>query len=221
MESRRYADDFIVTGESPEFLREEVLFPHIREFILNVDCSCPKKRRLSPTSKMDLTSWVERNNPENTTENSLSNPQSIVNFSAEKGARKRQEQQSTKQDSDSPAQPGYPWRRSITSDLLCPLSIQQKSTIRFIIVSGNGQARAEKSEQTADCRRNIGTASALGTGLLPQKRSAPRRTVSNPTLPLERQRTPKNHPLRKSSLTQIPSMSGGAAIMKNVMVRKC
>ena len=41
---------------------------------LNVDCSCPKKRRLSPTSKMDLTSWARIF--ENTTENSLSNPRS-------------------------------------------------------------------------------------------------------------------------------------------------
>ena len=35
------------------------------------------------------------------------------------------------------------------------------------------------------------------------------------------QRTPKSSALRKSSLTQIPSMSDGAVIMKSAMVRKC
>ena len=46
-------------------------------------------------------------------------------------------------------------------------------------------------------------------------------TFDNPTLLLNMQRTPKSSALRKSSLTQIPSMSDGAIIMKSAMVRKC
>lgn len=52
----RYADDFIVTGESPELLDEQVK-PLIRQFLQGEALPCQKKKPRLRISKMGLISW--------------------------------------------------------------------------------------------------------------------------------------------------------------------
>ena len=71
----RYADDFIVTGESPEFLREEVL-PIIRDFMtergLQLGCvasstaSLQKSPRITKIFCKNWNNRVMRSSAENT-----------------------------------------------------------------------------------------------------------------------------------------------------------
>lgn len=69
----RYADDFIVTGESPEFLREEVL-PIIREFMAERGLQLSEEKTVITHIEDGFDFWARIF--ENTTENSLSNPRS-------------------------------------------------------------------------------------------------------------------------------------------------
>ena len=208
----RYADDFIVTGESPEFLREEVL-PIIREFMAERGLQLSEEKTVI-THIEDGFDFLGKNIRKYNGKLLIKPSKQSVSSLLKKVREIVKSNKSAKQARLSVA-------GSITSDLLCPLKHSAKSTIRFIIVSGNGQSAGTRKRADGGLPRNIGTASALGTGLLPQKNAPRRETKSFPILPSNMQRTPKSSALRKSLPKQIRSMRGGMVIMKSVMVRKC
>ena len=215
----RYADDFIVTGESPEFLREEVL-PIIREFMAERGLQLSEEKTVI-THIEDGFDFLGKNIRKYNGKLLIKPSKQSVSSLLKKVREIVKSNKSAKQDSLIRQLNPVIRAGSITSDLLCPLKHSAKSTIRFIIVSGNGQSAGTRKRADGGLPRNIGTASALGTGLLPQKNAPRRETKSFPILPSNMQRTPKSSALRKSLPKQIRSMRGGMVIMKSVMVRKC
>lgn len=215
----RYADDFIVTGESPEFLREEVL-PIIREFMAERGLQLSEEKTVI-THIEDGFDFLGKNIRKYNGKLLIKPSKQSVSSLLKKVREIVKSNKSAKQ--DSLIRQLNPVIRGWVNNQRFVVSAEAFSKIDYQIYNCLWQWAKRRHKKRADggLPRNIGTASALGTGLLPQKNAPRRETKSFPILPSNMQRTPKSSALRKSLPKQIRSMRGGMVIMKSVMVRKC
>ena len=134
----RYADDFIVTGESPEFLREEVL-PIIREFMAERGLQLSEEKTVI-THINDGFDFLGKNIRKYNGKLLIKPSKQSVGSLLKKVREIVKSNKSAKQDSLIRQLNRLSVDGSTTSDLLYLLKHSAKSTIRFTIVFGSGQS---------------------------------------------------------------------------------
>ena len=214
----RYADDFIVTGESKEFLENEVL-PIIRAFMAERGLQLSEEKTVI-THIDDGFDFLGKNIRKYKGKLLIKPSKQSVKAFLKKVRGIVKKNKSAKQDSLirllNPVIRGW----VITSGLLYRLRFSAKWITKFTNAYGNGRNAGIRIKEENGLPANTGIVLETVNGLLPW--SSAQRELENPAiLLLTTQRIPKSSAIRKSYPPQILLTSGGTDILRSAMVKRC